>query len=114
MYLEAKPPKLRGLVSSCLREPAVQRLDLLDLVEDYAAGLVDAEEPHDGRNDGEEAEEPPIVSGELENVIVLDAVGGVVAGLGVGLGAAPGRLRSGSARRRVLAEVGLFGGHDGS
>lgn len=54
MYLEAKPPKLRNAVVSLALWKAGGLLgDVLDLVEDNAGGLVDAEQADSGTQHGD-------------------------------------------------------------
>jgi hypothetical protein len=50
----------------------------VDLIEDDRGGLVDAEETNEQREDGKGAQEFPITALEVGDVVVLDAIGGVV------------------------------------
>jgi hypothetical protein len=51
--------------------------NILDFIEDYTCGLVDAEETHGGANERHQHEECIVGGGEVENVIVLDTIGGI-------------------------------------
>jgi hypothetical protein len=77
MYLEAKPPKLRKLVSGGRITLKSCNGDILDFVEDHAAGLVDAEQSHHGSHQGQQPQELPVRAGKIEDVMVADALGRV-------------------------------------
>ena len=52
----------------------------MDFVEDDGGRLVDAEDAHEEGEEGDEAEGRPVGGGEVEDVVVLYAGGGVVVG----------------------------------
>lgn len=89
------------------------RLNLLDLVEDNAARLVDAEKTHAGGDQREQSEQLPVGAGQLGNVIVLHALGGVVAGVRFLILGSRRRFASTAARRGLLLEQRLFRAHGG-
>ncbi len=79
MYLVAKPPKLlprRGQLR--YHTHWGMRMNILDLVEDDAGGLVDAEQAHDSGEDGDGKHQLEIRARQQEDVIVLDALRRVV------------------------------------
>jgi hypothetical protein len=49
--------------------------DVLDFIEDHAAGLGDPEQAHNRCNDGQKTQELPIGAWEVEDVVVLHALG---------------------------------------
>ena len=120
MYLEANPPKLPARHGQFLLSTngAGGDLNVLDLVEHHAGGLVDAVEADNRRDDGHQDGDLVVGNGQQEDVIVVDAVGCVVVfalrGLGLGLRDARRRLRRG--RRSPGLRRGLCGkalGHVG-
>lgn len=91
---------------------AMVQINLLDLVEDNAARLVDAEEAHTGSDQRKQAEQPPVGTGQLGDVIVLDALRGVIAGLGLLLIlGARRRFGASAVRRGLLLKQRLFRAH---
>lgn len=83
MYLVAKPPKLSqeygqswfyfsGALGTGDRE------DILDLVEDDAGGLVDAEQAHNGGQHGNSQHELKVGAREEEHIVVFNALRRVI------------------------------------
>lgn len=78
MYLVAKPPKLVLLGHDCRYRHTD---NLLDLVEDNTARLSYPEEAHHCSYDDKESKKLPVRARKIEDVMVLDALGGVASGL---------------------------------
>jgi hypothetical protein len=60
-----------SMVSRCLLSLAV--VHLLDFIENDTAGLSYPKQPHDCRDNNQQAQQPPIGAWKIENVIVLYA-----------------------------------------
>jgi hypothetical protein len=72
IYLVANPPKL-GARSVAIYQHW-HRMHLLDFVEDDAARLSYPEQAHDCRDSNQKAQQPPIRTRKVEDVIVLYAL----------------------------------------
>jgi hypothetical protein len=107
MYLEANPPKLWG--SDGCYEGACGA-NVLNFVEDNAAGLVDSIQAHNGSHYDQQGQHLPVRARQAENVIVPHSLGGVAHDLGFlliprnGCGRARGRL-SGSTSSWLFGQV---------
>jgi hypothetical protein len=56
-------------------------IDLLDLIEDDAAGLSYSEQPHNESYNNQEPQQLPVRARKIEDVMVLDSLGGIASGL---------------------------------